>query len=244
MRPGRCLLVLGLLWLAGCAPVPGAAPAEAGRKGLLSSVVEKAAAPKAAKPLLRLTLAGGDVPVVPPEGYCIDPKSRRGGAQRSFAAIASCRILTGGQVGGYVEPVLITVAAGSRGAAEDLPSPELLAKARRAPLLSGSRTPDAVFAHLGQGGAAILPGGDPKHWRTIFVLNDRLVGAALYAPAGSPMAGPEGAELLMRLKARMVAAVAKPATPKAAPGAAPKAAPGATAPQRRKRGLFAGLTQR
>lgn len=239
MRLGRRLFVVPLMWLAGCAEVPNAAPDETGRKGLLSSAVETpltaARVQKKAKPLVRATLAAGNVAVVPPEGYCIDPKSRRGSAKRGFAALASCRILTGGQVGSHVEPVLMTVTVGPRGQSEDLPSPEMLAEARQAPLISGSRTPDAVYVHLARGGATALPGGDRRHWRAAFVLNGRLVGAALYAPAGSFMAGPGGADLLLRLKTRMVAETAKPGGDDGLPGAKRPV---------RKRGLFAGLKPR
>lgn len=197
MRPRAGLAALILIGLAACDVAPDAATGGAGRKGLLSSAVGKA------PPLQRVTLAGGDVQVVPPEGYCIDAKSRRGSAERGFAAIAACRVLTDGKAGPYVEPVLMTVTTGPRGDAGDLPSPEALSEAAQAPLIAGSRTDNAVFAHLARGGAAALPGGDRRHWRAAFVANGRLVGLALYAPEGNPMAAEQGADLLLRLKTRI-----------------------------------------
>ena len=41
------------------------------------------------KPLLQTALAGGAVQVVPPQGYCIDPKSLK----RRFALMARCDAL-------------------------------------------------------------------------------------------------------------------------------------------------------
>lgn len=185
MRVARTLLALVVLWTAGC---DGAVTSSGGGD---------------AKPLAKVNLAGGDVVVSGPEGYCIDPETRRTGAARGFAALASCRILTGGEAGPWVEPVLMTVTAGPRGTGEALPAPEALAALIGAPLLEGETRDGLVLAHLGEGGAEMLAGGDPRHWRGVFLQNGRMVGLALYAPKDSPMSGTAGAGLLHRLKARI-----------------------------------------
>lgn len=187
MRMARTLLAVAVLMTAGC-------------DGAVTSVADGDA-----KPLAKVNLAGGDVVVSGPEGYCIDPETRRTGAARGFAALASCRILTGGEAGPWVEPVLMTVTAGPRGETGALPDPEDLAALIGAPLLGSETREGLVLAHLAEGGAEMLAGGDPRHWRGVFLQGGRMVVLALYAPEDSPMTGAEGARLLHRLKARIAA---------------------------------------
>ena len=54
-------------------------------------------------------LAGGDIRVSGPDGYCVDPNSLRRSATGGFAAIASCNILSGGAQGPVIEPALAIV---------------------------------------------------------------------------------------------------------------------------------------
>jgi hypothetical protein len=209
-RPAAALAA-ALLALAGCASPPeGAAPE---RRGILSTAVERMAGLRRSAPPERVALAAGAVVVVPPPGYCIDPRLTETGTATGFAALASCRLLTGGGSAPAVAPVLMTVTVGRRGSAAALPAPEDLARALRAPLLQGSRSGGVVLAHLGRGGALMLPGGDARHWRGAFAHGDRVVGLALYAPRGHAMAGPAGAALLQGLQAR----IAAPPAPEPAP---------------------------
>jgi hypothetical protein len=57
----------------------------------------------------RAVIAGGHVIVAGPEGYCIDGKSFSDKITGGFAMLASCASLTNGRVGGYVDPVIMTV---------------------------------------------------------------------------------------------------------------------------------------
>ena len=160
---------------------------------------------KPAKPLARLRVADGDIVIEPPDGYCVDPATAQARGQRGFALVASCRILSGGAVGDPVSPLIATVTVGPRADVQELPSPQALAQAADAPLLAGQDGADLVTAHLGSGGKAGLADGDDRYWRGAFVQAGRLVGLALYAPEGSPLAGPEGAAMLARIKARITA---------------------------------------
>lgn len=161
--------------------------------------------PKLPPPLARIRLAGGDIVVDPPSGYCIDPTTAQSRGQRGFALVASCRILSGGAVGRAVPPLVATVAVGPRGSADDLPTPGALASAAGSDVLGGARDAELVVAHLATGGDAGLKGGDDRYWRGAFIHAGRLVGLALYAPKGSALAGEDGAAMLQRIRAGIVA---------------------------------------
>ncbi|MDA7423590.1 dihydroxy-acid dehydratase [Thalassococcus lentus] len=208
-----CLLV------AGCANgVPESGPSQkTGNGGFLSGLLgndSNAAAgsstaakpgtrPRMPTPLSKVALAGGDVIVGGPDNYCIDPTTVQKRTERGFAVIASCRILSGGRAGDPVDPALITVTVGPRGDMSDLPSPNTLADVHGAPLVMGQSANDFVAANLAQGGQQFLAGGDDRHWRAAFVQGERLIGLALYAPKGSPLAGDAGVSLLLRVKSRI-----------------------------------------
>ena len=183
-------------------------------------------------PLAKASLAGGDVVVAGPEGYCLDPKTVQSRPGRGFALIASCRILSGGAVGTWAEPMLITVTVGPKGANDDLPSPEALAQAAGAGLLGGESSAGFVTANLDRGGDTILEGGDQRHWRGAFVQNGHLIGLALYAPRDSAFAAQQGGTMLARVKAQIATLSLQSAPTRTAKGPA--------APNRNK-GLFGRL---
>ncbi|MBS0125697.1 dihydroxy-acid dehydratase [Thetidibacter halocola] len=228
------ILGAGCLVLAGCAGVvsdSGSDSAQSGGGGLFAALAAPAAGaegaaqddtatrPRMPRPLARVRMARGTVVVTPPPGYCIDPITAQ--AQRGFAVIASCRILTGGAVATQVPPMIVTVALGPRGTAEDLPSPQALADALGEPIVSGQSGKDMVTAHLAGGGGEVLPGGDSRHWRGAFVQSGHLVGLALYAPAGSDLAGAEGGVMLDRVRASIASGSGGAAPPKAADAGSP-----------------------
>ena len=146
-------------------------------------------------------LAGGAVVVSGPEGYCIDASTLRSTSAGGFAAIASCRILSNGSEGPIVEPALVTVTV-SR-ATGDAPSPDALASALGTELLQNRRLSAVTTGQMATGGETAFEGSDPRHWRGAFVLGDRLVGLALYAPQGSPLVGAQGAAFLNTVSSRI-----------------------------------------
>lgn len=210
---GQFLGAIALLFgLSGCdGAMPNSNPAAgktAGAGGFVSTLMvgapDKPQARKIPKPLARVRLAGGDVVVAGPDGYCLDPVTVENSAERGFVLIASCHILSGGIVGASVEPVLVTVTVGPKGTVTDIPSPQQLAVTAKAPLLGGGTEAGFVVAHLGANGDAVLDNGDARHWRGAFLQGDRLVGLALYAPKGSAYAASRGGAFLDRVHAKIV----------------------------------------
>lgn len=192
------------------------------------------AAPQA--PLTAIALGTGAVRLSAPRGYCIDAVSTRrleGGG--GFALLAPCTQLTG-TPGISVSPALMTVSMMPQG--RDAPAPDaesLAAAVAPAPVGAEGQTAGLVYAQVMQGGEAVLPGGDARYWRGARVVGDHLASLALYAPAGSALAGREGRLLLGDLAAGLSAMAA--ATPAKAVAGTP-AAPAAKTPAR---GIFARL---
>lgn len=184
-------------------------------------------------PLARVSLAGGDVVVAGPEGYCIDPATRRRAPERGFAVIASCHILSDGKAGRDVAPMLVTVTVGPRGGAADLPTPEALAQAAGVRLLDGRSSAAHVSAQLASGGDKMFDGSDKRYWRAVFVQGDRLVGLALYAPRGSALSGSKGAQMLVQVRSKIAEQ-----SRSAASATVRKPVAGATSPRKLLGGLF------
>jgi len=136
----------------------------------------------------------GAVILSAPRGYCVDADSMRRSSGR-VALLAPCERLTG-QPGIAVAPAVMTVSIMPQGDAP-APSPEGLARAV-APARTGAGGTQAGLAYVQvmDGGETVLPGGDPRHWRGARTVAGHLVGLAVYAPEGSPLAGPEGRGLL------------------------------------------------
>lgn len=206
----KLLCAAGVLLVSGClGGVPQSNPDKAEQPKALDGLAAffAGSGPGAGQrkaPLARVTLAGGDVTVAGPDGYCVDPSTRRTAPDRGFALIASCHILSDGKAGPPVVPMLVTVTVGPRGDSPDLPTPQALAQAANADLLDGRASPDRVVAHLASGGDDMFDGSDPRYWRAAFLQGDRMVGLALYAPSGSALAGEQGAAMITRVKDRIV----------------------------------------
>ncbi|WP_353473361.1 dihydroxy-acid dehydratase [Salipiger sp. H15] len=192
--------------------IPGSSRALRGRRGaaLLALLAPLALAScesvngSGRPPLQQAVLEGGAVVVAGPGGYCVDPVTLKRGAGRGFAVLASCQILSGGETGAVVDPMMLTVTVGPAGAAGEVPAPETLAaEAGRLRLAGGEIRDGLSVAYLAGGGDRALPGGDPRHWRGAFLLNGRLVVMALYAPSGGVLAGGDGAAMLQAVRARI-----------------------------------------
>lgn len=151
-------------------------------------------------PLQMADLAGGKVVVKGPRGYCIDPATLRRGLLGGFALIASCNAIAGEFAGADVEPVVMSVQLQSGLARKTAPNAEGLAVALAPEKALQKIDRDGLaLVHMAGGGDKGLPNGDPKHWRGTMMINGYLVGLALYAPKGSPLAGGEGKVLIEAL---------------------------------------------
>lgn len=165
-----------------------------------------------APPPTEVTLADGDVTVVAPDGYCVDPRS----AQDDFALIARCDTL-GGRSRLFSAPlalITISVAAGSEiaGAVESLPTePEII--------VGQVRTDDFTLVQIS--GPAPVPGASDRYWRGVGQVGGHAVGLALYAPKDTPELGNRGADLLVQVLRRSQAASGASAAPSESPAPRP-----------------------
>jgi hypothetical protein len=151
--------------------------------------------------MTRAQLAGGQIVVSGPQGYCIDASTLRSSPRGGFAAIASCNILSGGTKGPIVEPVLLTVTVSpASGTPPGLPE---LATALQTSLLENRELSAVTAGLMATGGANAFQGSDPRHWRGAFLIGDKLIGLALYAPVGSPQVGMQGAAFLNTVSSRI-----------------------------------------
>ena len=157
-------------------------------------------------PLTEAALGTGAVRLSAPRGYCIDRSSLRrlkGGG--GFALLAPCTQLTG-TPGISVSPAMMTVSVMPQGPGAPAPDAESLAAAvAPAPVGAEGQKTGFAYAQVMQGGDAVLPGGDPRHWRGTRLVAGHLASLALYAPESSPLTGREGRLLLGDLAAGLSA---------------------------------------
>lgn len=185
----------------------------------------RAAPPADGKVLSRAALGAGEVALVPPRGYCIDTGSLANKKAGGFALLASCESLTGRLDGLAVLPAVITVSVSARSAKWQQPDAQTLASAvEGATAISEMNGNGLSLVHVDGAAASAGKAGDTRHWRGVMVINQRLVGLAVYGARGSKIAGPEGEALLVAVAESL--RVANPYPSVAAPkqGMAPEQA--------------------
>ncbi len=143
-----------------------------------------------------IALAGGDVGIAAPAGYCIDTGNTSDyGVKGGFALVSSCRSL----LGVAATPAIITISIGPKVPVTQV-STDAFADALGNPIVLASEESGAVsLLHIASGGSQTLPGGDERYWRAIRVVSGRLVSMALYAPAGAEEAQASGNAILKSL---------------------------------------------
>ncbi|MFA3919211.1 hypothetical protein [Ruegeria hyattellae] len=148
-----------------------------------------------------VVLAGGDVVIRAPNGYCVEQRSVRNGSSNSFALLARCDALGAGAGKNAQGLALITVTTEARA---DAVQPDARA-------LTRSAAPAQPSATRSYGGMPVIRfdetshrvrGASPQVWRSGFVANGHVVALALYAEEGSLMLGDRGARLLSELARR------------------------------------------
>lgn len=142
------------------------------------------------------TIAGGDVVVAAPRGYCVDPRRSRSRSDRSLVVIARCDRLgqTSDTSGAEALAVMFITA---------MPLPDGTGPMRAQSLEDALEAGEITRRHNRSDIALIRVESDDlaekfdRHfWRGAFRVNGHLIGATLYAPAGSRAAGSAGADLL------------------------------------------------
>jgi len=149
-----------------------------------------------------ISLAGGQVKLVAPEGYCFDRRSIRRSAQRGFAIMARCDTL--GVRGFFAAHDLALVTITTAPQTPDAAAPTLAALAKTggdAKVLS-RQSRDGLMMIRFDSGPHEMTDVSESYWRAAFTLNGQLVGLALYAPEGSAALSGAGAALLSDLTRR------------------------------------------
>ncbi|WP_299027061.1 hypothetical protein [uncultured Sulfitobacter sp.] len=163
-------------------------------KGLLANLTPPEDAALPAVPLTQALMMRGNVTLVPPNGYCIDPES----LTQSFAMMARCDAL-GAATGGIGAPVgVLTVSLARNAKDATLPSAAEVASA------AGLGTPEDIRPADGSivfktSGATPGPDLAPKHWRSVAQIDRYTMGAALFGPEGRRAVSLEGAGVLEQL---------------------------------------------
>lgn len=162
--------------------------------------------PAAQDALRAVSFYDGAVTVAGPRGYCIDRSSVKSNAGGRFAILAGCESLTG-RAGIAVDPAMMTVAVLPRAGAAAPPDAAAMAGVLGADAVRLiEERDDITLVQVAEGGEAVLPGGDPVHWRASMVINGHMLGLAAYGPRGGAIAGARGREVLGDLAAALRAA--------------------------------------
>lgn len=227
-------LLAAPLILGGClaiAPDDGKVTARTGGGGGGLSAIFSTHSRPIGDPLPKAPLAGGNLVVRGPDGYCVDGTSLNNRASGGFALIASCQVLSGGDEGARVGIAVMTVSAVPAVEGDKLPDADAFgaAFAPTRVLWTGERQ-GVRLVHLAAGGDALFDEADPRYWRGLIALNGHVISLAAYGPEGSAAASSSGGRLLIDLAAAMRAASPNlparqaPAVPAAPVEVAPDAA--------------------
>lgn len=155
-----------------------------------------------AQQMTQTPLAGGDIVVSTPPGYCIDASSVKKSQSAGFAMIARCDTLGGRGFAASRDLVLITVTTAPRDNGQAPTIEGLIASA--APKTVVGQVASDTFPLVRLSTDQIVSTGiSREHWRGAFLLNGQLVGLALYTPDQDDMSDEEEARLLQDLANRI-----------------------------------------
>lgn len=173
----------------------------------LSACLDGADPPARQDAMRTISFYDGAVTVDSPRGYCIDRASVKHDADGRFALLASCESLTG-EPGVEVAPAVMTVAVLPRAHdANTPPDATAMAQAVGPDTVRRAEEDDGItLVQVANGGEAVLPQGDPAHWRASMMLNGHVVGLAAYGPKDGEIAGSQGRDLLRAFGATLRAA--------------------------------------
>lgn len=193
-RSARLILFLGAAAaLAGCLKLPQQ---------------ERTDAPKL---LQRAALAGGNVVVVPPQGYCIQPATLREKPKGGFALLASCESISGYSSGYKVAPLVMTVSAVARSEPGPEPQGDEIARALAGHKVIQQLHGDGLTAVQVIAQKSLTEADDPQHWRGVMVVNQTTVGLAVYGPKGSEATREKGLNMMIWLAEQIRDSSPKPA---------------------------------
>ena len=146
------------------------------------------------KPLRQTALAGGAVQVVPPQGYCIDPKSLK----RRFALMARCDALGLPDVVTAAPRGILTLALIEAEAEAPLPTPQQVAEATGLSQLQEAGSIKGATIFVAQGSVP-AEGMSPRHWRGMARIGGHVASVTLYGAPQSRAISEEGRALVADL---------------------------------------------
>ena len=146
------------------------------------------------KPLRQTALAGGAVQVVPPQGYCIDPKSLK----RRFALMARCDALGLPEVVTAAPRGILTLALIEAEAEAPLPTPQQVAEATGLSQLQEAGSIKGATIFVAQGPVP-AEGMSPRHWRGMARIGGHVASVTLYGAPQSRAISEEGRALVADL---------------------------------------------
>ena len=146
------------------------------------------------KPLRQTALAGGAVQVVPPQGYCIDPKSLK----RRFALMARCDALGLPDVVTAAPRGILTLALIEAEAEAPLPTPQQVAEATGLSQLQEAGSIKGATIFVAQGPVP-AEGISPRHWRGMARIGGHVASVTLYGAPQSRAISEEGRALVADL---------------------------------------------
>lgn len=159
--------------------------------GLLATLAPPEDAALPAVPLTQALMMRGQVTLVPPTGYCIDPET----LSQSFALMGRCDNL-GAATGGEGAPTgVLTVSFARGGPNMTLPTAQEMATAAGvdAPQDARSSVSSVVFRTTG---AAPSDDLSSSHWRSVAQVGQFIMGASLFGPKDRRAVSHEGASVL------------------------------------------------
>ena len=196
--------------------VLGACDAGTNSGGLLKDLTQPKPAPK------QISVAGNDVMISGPAGFCIDPTETKAQAKPAFVLLGSCQAISGSplQARPNVPAILVaTVSAKTKGAAIATAGPTLRKffnsdAGRKA--LSRDGNPKTVtvlemlvqnnvfYIHARDSSKNTLAGAGQEYWRALFNVNGRIVSASAVGLLDQPISSGAGFNTLKAFVNRIV----------------------------------------
>lgn len=146
------------------------------------------------KPLLQTSLAGGAVQVVPPQGYCIDPKSLKS----RFALMARCDALGLPDMVTAAPRGILTLALTEADGDAPLPTPQQVAQAAGLTQIQETGSVEGATIFVAQGPVP-AEGMSPRHWRGTARIGGHVASVTLYGAPQSRAISEEGRALVADL---------------------------------------------
>lgn len=148
-----------------------------------------------------VTIAGGEVTVSGPSGFCVERGATRDGRRAGFVMLASCSVLSGGYVAGPGRPAVLTVTVSPDDGPTEVESAVLVEALGDLDPIEARDENGLALVRFEKGGERAIDGALPGHWRGLFDLDGRLVLLAAYGPRGSAVDTARGGDLLRTVAA-------------------------------------------